>query len=179
MSALDELLARNEEGAQEGSDVLPRLPKRRLVILTCVDHRVDPAHVLGVELGDALVIRNPGGRVNPAFLRDLAILGRVFPQIPDEGEPFELALIQHTECGFGRLEQDENSALLAEFFGVPPDGVASRHLRDDPHAGVRADLDLLASDPSVPGSLAVSGLVYDIATGRMDLVDRRAPLRSE
>jgi carbonic anhydrase len=177
MSAIEELLARNARHAERGGRENPPLPRRRLVILTCVDHRVDPAHVLGVELGDAVVVRNPGGRVTPSFLRDLAILGRVFPQIEDERERFELALIQHTECGFGRLDQGESAELLADYFGVPADEIPGRHLRDDPHAGVRADIELLASDPDVPGSLAVSGLVYDIPSGRAELVERRAPLR--
>jgi carbonic anhydrase len=177
MSAIEELLARNARHAERPGREDPPLPRRRLAILTCVDHRVDPAHVLGVELGDAVVVRNPGGRVTPSFLRDLAILGRVFPQIPDEDEPFELALIQHTECGFGRLDQAENAQLLADYFGVPADEIPGRHLREDPHAGVRADIELLAGDPSVPGSLTVSGLVYDIPSGRAELVERRAPLR--
>jgi carbonic anhydrase len=178
MSALEELLARNERHAERAEGELPALPRRRLVVLTCVDHRVDPAHVFGLELGDAVVVRNPGGRVTPSFLRDLAILARVFPEIAEEGERFELALIQHTECGFGRLDEEANGDLLADYFGVPVGEMPGRHLSDDPHAGVRADLDLIAADHSVPASLAVSGLVYEIATGRAELVERRDPLRA-
>jgi carbonic anhydrase len=177
MAALEELLERNRLIAESVGGELPDLPRQRLVVLSCMDHRVDPAHVLGVELGDAVVIRNPGGRVTPAFLQQLAVLTQVFPEVERGEEPFELLLIQHTRCGFARLAEDgRNHDLVAGYFGVPGDRLHERS-PSDPHAGVRADLELLAATEGVPGTLAVAGLVYDMDSRRLELVERRAPLR--
>ena len=177
MERIEELLARNERIAGGEEAELPPLPAQRLVVLTCMDHRVDPAHVFGLALGEGAVIRNPGGRVTPAFLQQLAILARVFPQVHERDDPFELLLVQHTECGFGRLDDDEHAELLASYFEVPVEEVPARHLRDDPHAAVRADLELLAGSPAAPDALHASGLVYELASGRAELVERRVPLR--
>jgi len=178
MGALDELLGRNRRIADGAGRELPKLPRQRLVVLACMDHRVDPAAVLGLELGDAVVIRNPGGRVTPAFLQQLEVLARVFPQVDADEEPFELALIQHTECGFARLSgAEEHLGLVAGYFGVPPERLGER-APGDPYKGVRADIELLAGEERVPGSLAVSGLVYEMGSRRLELVERRAPLRT-
>ena len=178
MERIEELLARNARIAYGSGRELPPAPGHRLVVLTCMDHRVDPAHVFGLALGEGAVIRNPGGRVTPGFLQQLEILGRVFPQLHEGQDPFELLVVQHTECGFGRLDDAEHAELLASYFAVPVQEVPRRHLRDDPYAGVRADLELLAASPAAPDALHVSGLVYDLASRRAELVERRAPLRS-
>jgi len=174
---LDELLDRNRRIAEGADGELPALPRSRLVVLACMDHRVDPAAVLGLELGDAVVIRNPGGRVTPAFVQQLEVLTRVFPQVAAGEDSFELALIQHTECGFARLSgAEEHRGLVAGYFGVPPERLGER-APGDPYEGVRADIELLAGEESVPGSLAVAGLVYEMGSRRLELVERRAPLR--
>lgn len=178
MGALDELLERNRRIAEGSGAELPKLPRHRLVVLACMDHRVDPAEVLGLNLGDAVVIRNPGGRVTPAFLQQLDVLARVFPQVEASEERFELALIQHTECGFARLSaQEEHSVLVADYFGVALERLAER-APGDPYEGVRADIELLADEARVPASLVVSGLVYEMGSRRLELVERRAPLRT-
>jgi carbonic anhydrase len=177
MGAVEELLERNRRIAESAGGELPDLPRHRLVVLTCMDHRVDPAQVLGLELGDAVVIRNPGGRVTPAFLQQLAVLTQVFPEFERGEEPFELLLVQHTRCGFGGLvDHARNHELVADYFGVPTDRLAERS-PSDPHDGVRADIELLAATDDVPGSLAISGLVYDMDSRRLELIERRAPLR--
>ena len=179
MGALDELLERNRRIAEGAAAELPKLPRHRLVVLACMDHRVDPAEVLGLNLGDAVVIRNPGGRVTPAFLQQLEVLARVFPQVGASEERFELALIQHTECGFARLSGvDEHRELVSDYFGVAPEDLGER-APGDPFEGVRADIELLASDERVPSALAVSGLVYDLGSRRLELVERREPLRAQ
>jgi carbonic anhydrase len=143
---LDELLASNEEFARRGPGDLPMLPRRDLVILTCMDHRVDPLAALGLELGDAMVIRNAGGRVTPSFLEDLEILAQVAEARGGNLADLELLLIQHTDCG------------AAKVAGTT-----------DIQAAIRADLETLASDPRVPGGLSVTGLIYETGTGRITL----------
>jgi carbonic anhydrase len=154
---------------------LPGLPRRGLVVLTCMDHRIDPAAALGLELGDAMVIRNAGGRVTPSFLRDLQILDRVAAKRGSDLSQLELVLMQHTDCGAGGLA-GEHDDLLASQLGIPVDELASRSPAD-PRQGVIADIAVLAADQSVPAALSVAGIVYDVETGRAELVERRSRLR--
>ena len=152
---LEELLGNNEEYARRGPGDLPGLPRRNLVVLTCMDHRIDPAAALGLELGDAMVLRSAGGRVTPAVIGDLEILERVAAKRGAALSQLELVLIQHTDCG------------AAEVASNAP---------DDPADRVRADLEALVADPRVPATLSATGLVYDTASGRVELVERRSPL---
>jgi carbonic anhydrase len=137
---------------------LPALPRRGLVVLTCMDHRVDPAGALGLELGDAMVLRNAGGRVTPAVIEELGVLEKVAEKRGGSLAELELVLMQHTECG---------AALVA------PD------VPDDPADRVRLDIEALEADPRLPDSLAVTGLVYETATGRVEQVEKRARLRAQ
>jgi carbonic anhydrase len=154
---------------------LPSLPRRGLVVLTCLDHRVDPLAALELELGDAAIIRNAGGRVTPAFLENLAMLGLVARTRGGDPSTFELVLMQHTKCGVGGLA-DEHADALASYFDVPADQVAAKS-PGDPHEGIRVDIEALAANPAVPDSLTVTGMVYDVDTGSAESVERRAPLR--
>jgi carbonic anhydrase len=175
LTLLDELLERNRTYAQRHEEGLPPLPRRGLVVLTCMDHRIDPVAALGLDVGDAMVIRNAGGRVTPNFLQNLQVLGLVAENRGSEVGALELVLMQHTQCGVGAL-MDAHPDALATYFDVPPDQLASL-APDDPHEGIRADIEILAADPAIPSSLAVTGLVFDVATGEVELVERRAPLR--
>jgi carbonic anhydrase len=132
---------------------LPSLPRRGLVVITCMDHRVDPAAALDLELGDAMVIRNAGGRVTPALIENLEILDQVARARGSTLEELELVLMQHTDCGANALTST------------------------DPHSAIRADLAALAEAPSVPGSLTVTGVIYETATGGVEEIERRSPLR--
>jgi carbonic anhydrase len=134
---------------------LPPLPRRNLVILTCMDHRIDPLAALDLEHGDAMVIRNPGGRVTPQVIRDLEILDQVARARGSALDELELVLIQHTDCGANALTSTQ------------------------PQDGVRGDIEALAAAPSIPGALSVMGLVYDTETGRVEEVERRSPLRAQ
>jgi carbonic anhydrase len=176
MDQVSELLERNSRFAESDHEELPFLPRLRALVLTCADHRVDPAKVLGLELGEALVIRNGGGRITPAVIQNLAMLAAVAATEGGSSEGFELILMQHTDCGVHRLAGPEHADALGAYFGVSPEEVAEK-APDDPHEGVRVDIETLANNPVVPGSLSVTGLVYDVKTGRAELVERRSPLR--
>ena len=176
MDQVAELLERNARFAESQHEELPDVPALRTLLLTCADHRVDPAKVLGLELGDALVIRNGGGRVTPAVIQNLAVLSEVARTAGADPEGFELILMQHTQCGVGRLAGPEYADALAAYFGVSPEEVEDKSPAD-PYEGVRVDIEVLASNPLVPGTLSVTGLVYDLKTGRAEVVERRAPLR--
>src|SRR3982751_4295331 len=99
------LLEPNEQFARTYTPATLGLPATRMIVVTCLDHRVDPAIVLGLRLGDAPVIRNAGGRVNQVVIDDIAYLAYLVQQI--SGAPAtaevrpEVAVIHHTQCGMG------------------------------------------------------------------------------
>jgi carbonic anhydrase len=173
----EDLLGRNSRFASRDRDSLPAFPRLRTLILTCADHRVDPAHVLGLELGDAVVLRNAGGRVVPAMMPMLELLTAAGVVDAEAEGGYELVLMQHTGCGLARLGP-EHAELAAEYFGVGAGDVDLDALRD-PRAAVRVDVEELARNPRIPGSLSVTGLVYDIDSGQVELVERRSPLRPD
>ena len=124
MSALDFMIERNKDFAARQSAArtlmpsLPRaLPNVKAIIIGCADMRVDPAHVLGIKPGEAVVMRNIGGRITPGLLEQLGLLGRigdVAKQIPGGGGEFHIIVLQHTDCGITRLAGDP--AMLATIF---------------------------------------------------------------
>ena len=78
-------------------------PRLRLFVITCLDPRVDPAHFLGLSLGDAMVVRNGGGRVTPEVINGVAFIGQIAENFLPDGPLFEVAVIHHTQCGSGAL----------------------------------------------------------------------------
>ncbi len=168
MDVVDELSERNEEFARTRfASGLPMLPRMRTLVLGCVDPRVDPAHVLGLEVGDAAVIRNVGGRATPGVITELALLGRLAQTLVGESAPvIDLIILQHSDCGITRLQDPPD--LLADFFGVEPTGLADKHVTD-PHAAVDTDVALLTSAPQLANRFRITGVVYDVATGRIDV----------
>ena len=178
MSELTALLDRNRSfaGKFEGGD-LPIRPRMSTFILTCIDSRVDPAHLFELGLGDAIVIRNGGGWITPAVLRDLAILGVLADNLPGPGAPKpELVVIHHTDCGMGRLAIPAIQQQLAERLGVSNDEVAAMAITD-PTATVKDDIERLRHTPGTSDQLVVSGLLYDVADGTITEVVAPAPLR--
>jgi len=127
MGIFDTLIKRNKDFAVEQSasgllmPALPRaLPNVKALIIGCADMRVDPAHVLAIEPGEAVVLRNIGGRVTPGTLRMLGLLGRigqVAGEIPGGGNEFCLIVLHHTDCGITRLAGD--SDMLTDYFETP------------------------------------------------------------
>jgi carbonic anhydrase len=159
-----ELVRRNAAFAATGAFAGLAFPASdTLQVLGCVDSRVDPGDVLGLALGDGVVMRNIGGRVTPAALREWALLGRLGQGRPPGGH---LVILHHTDCGITRLAKFPEQ--LAAFFEIPAEELAGKAVAD-PHAAVRVDA-ALARHALPPGRL-VSGLVYDVATGLIEIVD--------
>jgi carbonic anhydrase len=179
MTRMTPLLERNEQFARTYTPVPLGLPTAQLVVVTCLDHRVDPAIVLGLRLGDAPVIRNAGGRVTQAVIDDLAYLGFLSEQLfggqLDDGRLFEVAVVHHTQCGTGFLADPAFRRRAAEATGLS-DATLEAATVDDPHATVKADVERLLTSPLLSPKVSVSGHVYDIATGRVTtVVDARYP----
>ncbi len=175
MTVIDTLQQRNAAFAAGRFEPLPLRATLNTTIVTCVDPRVDPAHILGIELGEAGIIRNVGGRITPATLRQLALLRQLPRHEPAGNVENHLVLLHHTDCGILRLQQFPDQ--LAEYFGISADQLETKSIAD-PHASVRADIALLATTPDIPGTLVVSGLVYDVATGLIETVVPPTPLHT-
>jgi carbonic anhydrase len=159
----DDLVQRNSRFAAAGTFAgLPFPTNQTLRVVSCVDSRVDPSDVLGLTLGDAVVIRNIGGRMTPATLRSWALLGKLNQGQPPAGV---MVILQHTDCGIMRLA--DYPEQLAEYFEIPAGDLENKAVRD-PYAAVRIDVDIARR--VLPPSLLVSGVVYDVTTGLIDVV---------
>ena len=171
MTRINPLLERNEQFARTYAPAALGPPAAQLVVVTCLDHRVDPAIVLGLQLGEAPVIRNAGGRVTQAVIDDIAFVAFLAEQLfggQDAADTlFEVAVIHHTQCATGFLADPglADAALAASVVA-------------DPHATVQADVERLLTSPLLTPKVSVSGHVYAIATGRLTTaVDARYPER--
>ena len=179
MTRMTPLLERNEQFAATYTPGPLGPPAAQVVIVTCLDHRVDPATILGLQLGDAVVIRNTGGRVTQAVIDDIAYLAflaeQLFSGVVAAEGLFEVAVIHHTQCGTGFLADPGVRHRAAEATGLPETALEAAAVTD-PHTTVRGDVGRLLAAPSLSPEVSVSGHVYDIATGRVTTVlDARHP----
>lgn len=155
------------EGGQEGAVVFPRLG---LFVITCLDPRVDPAHFFGLSLGDAVVVRNVGGRVTAEVVNDVAFLGQIAENVLEEGPLFEVAVIHHTQCGSAALADATFRRRYAERVGADETRLRE-HAILDPAATVKRDVERLRSARAIPERVAVSGHVYDVVTGLVETIE--------
>src|SRR6202021_2956498 len=150
MNILDRLVERNRDFAAQQSAAgtlmpsLPRaLPNVKAIIIGCADMRVDPAHVLGIQPGEAVVIRNIGGRITPGLLEQLGLLGRigeVAGEAPGGGGEFHIIVLQHTDCGITRLANDP--AILARYFQLQEAELKTKPVPAPPRPGRGARVSL-------------------------------------
>jgi carbonic anhydrase len=185
MNNLDRLLQRNKEFAvqQAAADalmpsLLRAMPEVKAIIIGCADMRADPAHVLGTKPGEAVVLRNIGGRVTPGLMEQLGLLGRigqVAGEVPGGGGEFHIIVLQHTDCGIARLSGDRS--MLAHYFQIQEGELKTKAVAD-PRAAVAVDVAALRAIPALPGTWLISGLVYDVASGLVEVVVPPAPIRT-
>lgn len=181
MTTLDFMMERNKDFAASQSparELMPRaLPNTKAIIIGCADMRVDPAHVLGIKPGEAVVMRNIGGRITPGLLQQLALLGRigeVAGAMAGGGGEFHLIVMQHTDCGITRLAGDP--PMLANYFQIKESELKTKSVTD-PRAAVAGDVALLRSIPALPAEWLISGLVYDVGTGLVEVVTPPTQIR--
>jgi carbonic anhydrase len=141
---------------------LPLPPGRKLAVLACMDARLDPARVLGLQEGDAHVIRNAGGVVSDDALRSLAISQNLLGTE-------EIILIHHTDCGMLTFTDDEFVEKLEQQTGSRPQWPV--HTFRDLEGNVRESVERIRNDPFVPHTDNVRGFVYEVETGRLREVD--------
>jgi carbonic anhydrase len=158
VTVTDDLLANNTRYAESFRGPLPLPPSRQVAVLACMDARIDVYRVLGLEEGEAHVIRNAGGVVTDDEIRSLAISQRLLGTK-------EIILIHHTDCGMLTFTDEEFRGAVAQDVGRHPEW----------HSEAFADLELdvknsvrrIVDSPFVPVTDSVRGFVFDVATGRL------------
>jgi carbonic anhydrase len=167
MSVVDEIIQANREYASTFSrGDLPMPPKRHLAIVTCMDARILPSRILGLDVGDAHVIRNAGGRAKDA-LRSLVISQRLLGTT-------EVAVIHHTDCGMLTFSNHDLRDKVADELGPSAAHEASGIdflPFSDVDDSVRDDVLLLRRSPLIPASVAIRGFVYDVRSGQLREID--------
>jgi carbonic anhydrase len=179
MTVIDDLTQRNAMFATAEFDpTLQIMPSMKTVIIGCVDPRVDPADIFALKPGEAAVIRNVGGRINPATLQSMAIVRTVAASEGKEiGPGWNLIVLHHTDCGITPCLAHA-PALLAKNLGVETADL--EHLAiADPYAAIAIDVAALKGNPQLPGGFLVTGMVYDVDTGKVEVVVPPALLRPE
>jgi carbonic anhydrase len=159
MSVTDELLANNEryaESFEKGDLALP--PARGVAVLACMDARLDVHKILGLEEGDAHVIRNAGGVVTDDEIRSLAISQRLLGTS-------EIILIHHTDCGMLTFTDDEFKRQVQDDTGIKPEWAAEAF--PDLDEDVRQSIARIKASPFIPNKDSVRGFVYEVESGRL------------
>ena len=173
MSNIAPLLDRNQAfagtDARRNMPQLPFIPRLHLYIVTCIDCRVDPAEILGVKLGEALIERNIGGRITPAVIRDIAYASYLVATKAPEGPYFEVAVIHHTDCGSTLLADDDLRHGFAQRIGIDERTLADTAVLD-PARTVRTDVERVLWAEEIQPDVLVSGHVYDVETGLVTTV---------
>jgi carbonic anhydrase len=167
MSVTDELIEANESFAQSfDRGDLPMPPGRQVAIVACMDARLHPEKFLGLDIGDAHVIRNAGGRASDDAIRSLIISSRLLGTR-------EYLVIHHTDCGMLTFTNDDLRRKLADETGEDAGDIDFLPF-GDLEESVREDVRRIQESPFVPKEIPVSGFVYDVRTGRLNEVVRTA-----
>src|SRR5215210_3692927 len=159
MSVTDELLQNNAtyaESFQKGD--LPLPPARGVAVVACMDARLDVHKILGLEEGDAHVIRNAGGVITDDEIRSLAISQRLLGTD-------EIILMHHTDCGMLTFNDDEFRRSIQEDTGIKPQWAAESF--PDLEEDVRQSKARIEASPFIPNKGSIRGFVYDVETGRL------------
>jgi carbonic anhydrase len=166
MSTTDELLASSEVyAASFDKGDLPMPPGRKVAVVACMDARLNPYGLLGLQEGDAHVIRNAGGVVTDDEIRSLAISQRLLGTE-------EIILIHHTDCGMLTFTDDEFKRQIQDETGIKPEWAAEAFA--DVDEDVRQSIARIQASPFIPHKDSVRGFVYEVETGRLREVSAAA-----
>ena len=161
MSVTDDLLANNARYAETFSGPLPLPPAKGVAVVACMDARLNVYGILGLNEGEAHVIRNAGGVVTDDEIRSLAISQRLLGTT-------EIILIHHTDCGMLTFTDDGFKATVQEETGIKPPWATEAF--GDLDADVRQSIARIKASPFIPRKDSVRGFVFDVATGKLNEV---------
>jgi len=159
MSVTDDLIRNAEKYAEQfDKGDLPLPPARKLAVVACMDARLIPTKVLGLEEGDAHVIRNAGGVVTEDEIRSLAISQRLLGTE-------EIILIHHTDCGMLTFTDDAFKRSVEEDTGIRPAWAAEAF--SDLEKDVLQSIARIQASPFIPRKDSIRGFIYEVETGRL------------
>lgn len=161
MSVTDELLENNKAYAAEFSGPLPLPPAKHVAVLACMDARLNVYAALGLNEGEAHVIRNAGGVVTEDEIRSLAISQRLLGTK-------EIILIHHTDCGMVTFTDADFKASIEAETGIRPAWAAEAF--SDAAEDVKQSIQRIQASPFIPHKDSVRGFVFDVATGKLEEV---------
>ena len=161
MSVTDDLLANNARYAQSFHGPLPLPPAKHVSVLACMDARLNVYAILGLNEGEAHVIRNAGGVVTDDEIRSLAISQRLLGTK-------EIVLIHHTDCGMLTFTDDEFKQTIQDETGLKPAWAVESFT--DLDTDVRQSINRITTSPYIPHTDQVRGFVFDVATGKLNEV---------
>jgi carbonic anhydrase len=158
MTVTDELFANNDRYAKSFAGPLPLPPSKHVAVVACMDARLNVYAILGLQDGEAHVIRNAGGVVTDDEIRSLTISQRLLGTQ-------EIILIHHTDCGMLTFTDDDFKASVQKDTGIKPEWAAEAFpdLDDD----VRQSIARIKASPFIPHKDSVRGFVFDVATGKL------------
>jgi len=160
MTVYDELLAANEAYARDFPGThLTAAPSRHIVILTCMDARIDNFDAFGLAVGDAHILRNAGGRVTDDVIRSLLLSSDVLGTR-------HVAVIHHTQCGLLGTSNDQIHQAIRDDRSVEATHIDFQPIRDLDES-VRADISRLEASPLLRKDITYAGFIYDVANGKM------------
>ncbi|MBV9139477.1 MAG: carbonic anhydrase [Pseudonocardiales bacterium] len=162
MTAIQDLVDRNTARPSSGPGPLVGQPSLRIAVVVCMDARIDPAQLLGLQPGEAHVIRNAGGVVTDDVIRSLAVSQRKLGTT-------EVMLIHHTKCGMATFTDEEFWSELEEAIGLRPTWAVETFR--DTESGVRQSMERVRRSPFLTGTTAVRGFVVDVDTGDLAEVE--------
>jgi carbonic anhydrase len=158
MTITDELLANNQRYAETFNGPLPLPPAKHLAIVACMDARLNVYAALGLQEGEAHVIRNAGGVVTADEIRSLSISQRLLGTE-------EIILIHHTDCGMLTFTDDDFKSGIQKEIGIKPEWAAEAF--SDPAEDVLQSIGRIKASPFIPKTDSVRGFVFDVATGKL------------
>jgi carbonic anhydrase len=158
VSVTDDLLANNADYASNFSGPLPLPPAKGVAVVACMDARLDVYRILGLNEGEAHVIRNAGGVVTDDEIRSLAISQRLLGTQ-------EIILIHHTDCGMLTFTDDGFKKSIQDDTGIKP--AWSAEAFPDLDEDVRQSIARIKASPFIPNKDSIRGFVFDVATGKL------------
>ena len=158
----DLLDANDGYAASFSSGDLPGRAARGLAVVTCMDSRIEPLQMLGLSKGDAKILRNAGGRVTDDVLRTLVLATHLLGVE-------RVMVVEHTDCRMAKVDDEQAHAAIREQSGLDTRSLEFRTIPDQPTA-LQQDVQRIRSFPYLPDGLAVIGCLYDVTSGRVEVV---------
>lgn len=162
MSDFDDVLTANAAFARDfTSDGLPGRAAKGLAVVTCMDSRIEPLRMLGLDRGDAKILRTAGARVTDDVLRSLVLAHHLLGVD-------RVMVVAHTDCGMVKATDEDVHDAIRERTGVDSRSVEFQTV-DDQQVALRHDVQRVRSSPYLPAGMPVVGCCYDVTTGRLDV----------